>query len=63
MQVFNDIHQNELTFNLGEDLERIRYEMGTLSAPGTPDDQEANYNTYEDDLWNRLREIILSIKP
>lgn len=62
LRVFNDIHQGELSFTLGDDLERIRDEMGALSAPGAPDEDDVDYGEYEDRLWSELRAMVVSTR-
>lgn len=56
-EVFERTHPSQLTFDLPDDLSRLRDEFGALEAPGLPDD-DSDPDEYRDALWERLFSLV-----
>ncbi len=52
-EVFERTHPSLLSFDLSDDLSRLRDEFGALEAPGLPDDG-TDPDEYRNALWERL---------
>lgn len=50
-----DITRSNNGVKYSADIERLRYEMGALEAPGMPEDDNLDPDEYDDRLWSRLR--------
>lgn len=61
---FDKTHPSVLAFMPSKELVAIRFEFGSLEAPGMPDDEHLNMmpDVYCDYLWNRLWKIVLQEK-
>lgn len=58
-EVFERTHSSQLSFDLPDDLSRLRDEFGALEAPGLPDD-DSDPDEYRDTLWDRLFSLVQS---
>lgn len=56
--IFDASHELNLNFKLSDKLSSIRFEFGSLEAPGNPEDENISPDTYDDILWDRLFQTI-----
>lgn len=61
---FDKTNSSTLAFVPSKELTSIRFEFGSLEAPGMPDDEHLDMTpeVYCDYLWNRLQKIVLQEK-
>jgi len=61
---FDKTHSSVLAFIPSKEMLSIRFEFGSLEAPGMSDNEHSDMTPeiYCDYLWNRLRKIVLQEK-
>ena len=62
---FNATHPSKLNFQPSDKLEKLRFELGALEAPGDfltyPEHTFVNQEEFEDFLWARFSKLVDSI--
>jgi hypothetical protein len=62
IMAFNATHPSKLNFKPSDDLEKLRFELGALEAPGDfstyTERTFVNQEEFEDFLWDRFEKLI-----
>lgn len=64
IMAFNATHPSKLNFKPSDDLEKLRFELGALEAPGDfstyTERTFVNQEEFEDFLWDRFGELVFA---
>jgi len=62
IHVYSKTQPPRLPFPLSDEFDDLRFEFIALEAPGMPEDNEKDPAEYDDEVWQRLLNIVTKIK-